>query len=418
MLFSAMCGVVVAGALVILKRSLQQAIYGIYTHVIVRIYRKKDYKFTGNFYHGKVFNEISSVIFIMTEYGEGDFQRAFLGFRNSDQLSNYLWTLGVSSAISGIRWYRENYNNIKSVADVGKSLLVAGQKTQMARFRRRNYKRTYGGRKRRRTYRRRRSFRRGRRSGRRAIRGIYKLLRRQGVRNVETKVVTGTTGAINTTEGKYNSWYAPAVGGQTNPTTLANLYLIPMLYGISEGDAKTQRTGNKIMVSKIRINGIWRAITGAPNEVMVSYLILRDKHPESADLRNWGVGTGNGPTLGDLYATIPFVEPATALSNEQRIDMMYAKWKYVDTWQSGRFSILTRGQFKIGSDTGNTISTIPWKQTIRVMQPCSYGNAAGTEAGKGMIYFVAWSNNTNFADFAQQSQIQVNGLYRVYFKDL
>lgn len=191
-----------------------------------------------------------------------------------------------------------------------------------------------------------------------------------------------------------------------------------MLYGISEGDAKINRTGSKIYVTKIRMNAIWRATTGSPAESMVKWMVLREKHPESPDLRNWANGSGQGPTLSDLYTGTPLVEPTTALTVEQRIDIQWPKWKYVDSWQNGRFSTLAQGEFKIGSDTGNVISTIPWRQTIRVNQPVTYGDTAGTSVGKGMIYFIAWSNNTNYADFAQQSQIQLNGQYRVYFKDV
>lgn len=355
----------------------------------------------------------------MTEYGEGDFQRAFLGFHNSDQLSNAVWKFGIASTISSIQWYRNNYQNIKTGADVAKAYLGSRkQEEKMARFRR-NYRKRYGGRKRRRTFRRRRfGKRRGRRSGR-GVRGVYRFLRRQGLRNVETKILTGLTGGIDSeTTPMYNPWYAPAVGGQGNPVTLANLYLIPMLYGIPEGDTKNDRLGTKIYVTKIRINAIWRAITGAPNESMVRWMILREKHPEGPELRNWPLGTGGGPTLSDLYTAIPFVEPATALTPEQRVDMMWAKWKYVDEWQNNRFSTLAQGTFKIGNDTGNSISQIPWKQTIRVQQPCSFGDTAGTSCGRGMIYFIAWSNNVNYDTFTKQKQIQLNGMYRVYFKDV
>lgn len=317
------------------------------------------------------------------EFGEGDFQRAFLGFRSETEYNTWLNTFITSSAISGVKWYANNYDTVKKAYELYKSTF--GQ-TQMARYRKRGFKRRrVHGRKKR--YGRRKYGRRGG-LGRR-VRSISRFLRNKGLRNIETKY--------------FDIHADPTAPQYAYRWDVTRDPQITFTQDILQGNQYDMREGAKIFVRKIRMYAMFTASsTSSYPEQYIRWFVVRDKRPDSSTVI---------PKLGDIL----YNEIATSASSQAYGNLALMTFKEINNRQAGRFQFLAQGMHKVVNESGTGEKTVLWKKTISVRQPCYYGTSTGAnDLGCGHIYFFAYSSDGSSVD-ANYPLMQY--ACRVYFTD-
>lgn len=261
-------------------------------------------------------------------------------------------------------------------------------KAQMARYRKRGYKRRKLSSKRRRYGKRRYGKRRGSLS--RRVRGISNFLRNKGIRNVESK-------------------YYSAFGGAATPAyadryDVARAPIIGFTKGISNGNDYTSRNGAKIFIRKIKLYLMFTASSSAPYpEQYIKWCVVRDKKPDSQT---------NDPILNDVV----FNNIGTSASGQAYGNIALMTFRDVNNRYTNRFSWLASGVHKIVNENGTGEKTVFIKKNIRVNQPCYYGTSqTDVDRGAGHIYLYAYSTSGSSTP-ADSPTIQF--AYRVYFTDV
>lgn len=313
------------------------------------------------------------------QYGEGDPERAFFGFHNSDQLSNAVTGFAASTAYSGLKWFANGgYQRIKDLYDLRGQIR---KEKKMARFKRgrRGYRKR--GFKRRRIGRRRGFRRLGRR-----VRALSKVVRRTGLRSTETKYFTT---AQNGTIGRYTDSATP---------------LINITNVIDQGLGPGGRVGGRIFLQKIKIYIQFTASDTASNpEQWVRWIFVRDMKPTD---------DAASPQLNQIIQQYGLSGPTT--QSEGNKNMMI--FRYINTRQTGRFQWLWSGMLKVSNNGGSGDKTKMLKKVIRVYKPVNYGSAAiGTTLGTGQIYGFAYSSD--FTTTAA-NMVSYQTVFRVSWTDL
>lgn len=321
------------------------------------------------------------------EYGEGDFQRAFLGFHNSDQLHYAVTGLGVATAYNFVTHWRNNYDSYKQAYELynqfRSSRKERRQEEKMARrYRKSGYKRRRTGKYK---YGKRRRGKRGYGGLARRVSKISRMLRTKGVRNTEIKYqeVQSTV----------------AVGPMT--TALAPVLSFTNVIGTGSGYAA--RTGGKVFVRKIKLWIMLGAKTGATNpEQYVRVFVVRDKQPAAA---------AGLPLFTDVASPA-----ATAVTNQTTGNLSLMTFQWINNRFDGRFNILWSGMFKVVNESGSGEKTRLIKKIIKVFKPAEFGQSnTGTDLGPGQLYLYAYSSDPTTTS---TNQVDMNYAYRLSFTDV
>lgn len=270
-------------------------------------------------------------------------------------------TLGGIALYKTTNWFRNHYKNIKTGLD---TYYAIKPKTQMARFKRRGFKRRRVSRR----YGRKRRFYGAKRLARR-VSSISRMLRSKGVRNTEIKYheISGKTNANRPTTS------VPAVKCLTAD--------------ISQGTGNEDRIGAKIFIRKVNLQFQLRAnnLSTSP-ETYVRILLIRDKQPAS-------------PTVGPIYADLfkfPQALPASADPDQSPSTMAMTMMtrKHTSNRIAGRFQWLHDKWYKVSNEAGVGSEIITIRRHMSIFKPCFYGDLPSDgDRGPGHIYMFAISND-------------------------
>lgn len=316
------------------------------------------------------------------EFGEGDIARSWFGFHNEDQANYALGSFAVATAYSGLKWFRNNHGEIKLAHEAYNNVF---RKKEMAKYRKRGFKRRrvgrYGGKYRKRG--------RGRRSARlaRRVRRISRIISSKG---------------LNSTEIKYRDllfdWQVSKPESNNQPN-------INFSSGIVQGDDYNQRNGNKIFIRKINLHFMISAsTTSTNNEHWIRWIVVRDKMPDSGSV---------APFYSEIFeSSWTAAGAATQAATNQSFFIM----RYINNRYKNRFQWLWTGVTKVSKD-GGTDANIKWfKKKIKVFKPMYFeGDNPDSYRSVGQLYLLAFSTEPT-ATVANMPRIV--GKYRISYTDL
>lgn len=310
------------------------------------------------------------------QYGEGDFQRAYFGFHNEDQANQAINTFVASTALSGVNWFRNNYQTIKSGLDTYHALK---SKTKMARGKFRG--RARRGRSRR-YVKKRRFYRRGRGSLGRRIRGISRMLRAKGVNSAEVKYRDRQLSTQFLV-------YDPSVQG-TN-----------LLEGISQGTDNQQYLGRKVFIRHIKFGAIIQASDTLLIPDWVRILVVRDRRPDE---------DATPPSISEVYQQLSGW--TTGSWTTAQLTKAAFMFKYVNNRQAGRFQIIANRFLRVQPiETGASGGHIQFRK--RIMKPWHLDGANLVSGARGLgqlyLYLIGGVSATSTA---------IDCVWRVSYTDL
>lgn len=314
------------------------------------------------------------------EFGEGDIARSWFGFHNEDQVNYALGSFAVSTAYSGLSWFRKHHGEIKLAHEAYDNF----RKKEMATYKRYRKRRRIG-----RKYGKRR-FKRYRKSGRgslaRRVRRISRIINSKGIKSAEVKYRDSTF-----------DW-------QVSKPDLNNQPNIYLLDGIIRGDEENERNGNKIFVRKINLQFFLSASDTATNdEHWIRWIVIRDAHPDSDSV---------SPYYQEIFES---TFTSTGNSAQWQANMAFLLNRYIHNKFKNRFQWLWTGVTKVSKNGGAGEKIKVFKKKIKVFKPAHFtGDVPATNKGPGQLYLLAFSTEPS-ATVANMPRIV--GKYRISYTD-
>lgn len=236
------------------------------------------------------------------------------------------------------------------------------------------------------TKRRRRKFRGL--SNRKRIRRIWTYMRNKGLRNIETKYVTG------------NFDSGGSAAGANRITTLQNQTSIERKITFSdpipEGSSRLTRVGSKIFIKSLKLRFYIEAPdattpeTFVPSENYIRIIIVREKE---------GLGSSNInvlPTVRHVFQNNLVADsddPTTVEANDSRAQFIAMYYRYYKNKFADNYTVLHDRTYKVANQQGAERYYRLAKRIIKVNQPCTWDDA--NNRGDGHLYMFAFTDITS-----------------------
>lgn len=314
------------------------------------------------------------------------------------------WSQAFANTLSSATSYLAAYSGLKKARtqyNLGPARNAPNSMARTTRFRRRLRTRTRFIRKRR------ARFRRG--TIRHRIRRIWSFMRRQGLRNSETKYIQATFAS------------GTAVASSTRITVLSNPDSLSaklcLSQGIAAGTGQQQRIGQKVLLKKLRIRFFFTAPPKddsgevfVPQENHIRFMIVREKEALGAV-----VGDTN-PSLYHIFQNVigsDTQSPTTPQAGDSRLQFI-SLYKYYSSKFADNYTVLLDRTIKVANEDGGDRYYRMFKYNINIMQPCLWDHVGNR--GDGHIYLFWFCDITSVNETAGHIPL-AHMSYRLTFAD-